>query len=249
MAWYQTTDRIALRKHMLRVDLRVYPGDQSNYTNPNEALSSIGSILSAAIIKGLDVIGIVANDGPMMGWQARQLAKQKGIDLWVIPGEEYRCADNTLLTIYNLEQPMKLNLPMARACAEAHRLRGFVIACEVSKRQASEIEKLKGTPNGPDAVEVFNAAQGGFSDNKVDLPLFVSSCAKSAKELELTNVFSFVNRRELEGMGLLPEDTGIDYLPQYLERADRIEEGVDPNTVAEGAGVQAPAPTQQTGVV
>ena len=75
----------------MRVDLRVYSGDLSKMANTNDIGSALKSMLTSAIIKGLDMVGIVAPNSPEVGWQATKIAKESGLDIYVAPGEDYAC--------------------------------------------------------------------------------------------------------------------------------------------------------------
>ena len=55
-SWYQTSKLCtALRKHVLRVDLCVFIDEEKVFSDENYLNSTIKSILTAAIIKGLDI--------------------------------------------------------------------------------------------------------------------------------------------------------------------------------------------------
>ena len=217
--WFNAdTMRLALRKHVMRADLRIYAGEESEFASPNDMQGAIKSMLTAAIMKGLDVIGIVSLSGPQVGWQARQLAQRQHIDLWVIPGQEYVTADRFHLLVYNLKAPLSENLPVDGAISEAHKQGGFVMAAQLSKRQAQHIGGMG--KNGPDAIEIYCAALGGFQDTEVNLKRFVNSGAKNASEMEDLNAFTLIPRHDIEAMRLLPPDEGADYEPAYLTRGD-----------------------------
>lgn len=47
--------------------------------------------------------------------------------------------------------------------------------------------------------------------------IFVSSGATSGSDLEDTNVFTFLDRKEAEELGFVQPDQGIDYVPKYLK--------------------------------
>ena len=77
MSWYKLGKTVtALRKNMMRVDLHIHIGDEGDYPDPQVQESAIKSILSACIIKGLDVAGIVSHDSPKIGQEAINIAKQ-----------------------------------------------------------------------------------------------------------------------------------------------------------------------------
>lgn len=217
-SWYSSSKLCtALRKHVLRVDLCVFIDDEQAFTNESYLNSTVKSILTAAIIKGLDVIGILTRDTPAIGWRAVQMAKEQQMDLTVIPGQTYACKEGEELYIYKLPKPLKPNLTLADACALAHKQGGYVIASNVGKRQSQLLEKLQGSDYAPDAVEIFNAKVGGFRDYNIDYPKFISSGATSAVDLENTNVFTLLERKKAEEMNLLIPGEGVDYTPRYLQ--------------------------------
>jgi len=224
MPWYTPTPgiRTALRKHMLRVDMRIYPGDTSSL-NPNDVTSTLKSLITAAIIKGLDVIGIVTPSSPATGWQAHQIAEQNNLDIWVLPGEEYVCADKFHLIVYLLKEAMPLGLTVDKAIAHARKQGGYVMAVNVTKRQAQHLNKLKDTESAPNAVEIYNAVSGGYLDVFVDYARFVSSSAKTAREIETSNAYTLIHRKDLEATGLLPEGEGAEYVPNYLQRDEQAD--------------------------
>lgn len=219
MSWYKT----ALRKHMMRADLHIHAGDESDFNDPQIKESSIRSILTAAIIKGLDVVGIIAHDGPNMGWQAQEIAKNTRLDLWVIPGQEYVCSDKIRLLAYYIKQPLQPNLTYSQVVELVHKQHGLIMVIDLTKRQSQMINKSKGTVMAPDAIEIYNASVGGYHDVEVDFPKFISSASKSAKDIETINVFTLINRKDLESIGFIPVGEGTDYVPKYLQRDDAID--------------------------
>ena len=234
--WYPTArECVSLRKHVLRADLRIYVESTDSFTNPNDLDSAIKSILTAAIVKGLDLIGVVNKISPETGWRALKLCREQNLDLHVIPGQEYVCADKAKIIVYNLQEPVTPNLSLEQACKFAHDRKGFVMITSVGKRQAQEINKIAGTPNSPDAVEIYCAKLGGFQDIDVEYHRFITSGASAGNDLETTNVFTLVSRKEIENMGLLPKGQGSEYTPDYLRRDDQLQQGASPSDVAENS--------------
>jgi len=232
MSWYKhNITRTSLRKHMLRVDLRVYPGDMSQMANPNDINSALKSMLTSAIIKGLDIVGIVAPNTPQTGWIATSIAKESGLDIYVAPGEDYLCADKFHLVVYNLKEPMHLNLTVDKAIKFAHDRGGWVMAIDVTKRQAQHLNKLKDTIQAPDAIEIYNDVSGGYMDVNVEYPRFVSSASTSPNELEKSKTYTLIHRTEMESMGLLPEGEGSEYIPQYLQKEEQEQQREEQNAV------------------
>jgi hypothetical protein len=195
----------------------VFIDDETAFGNINFLNSTIKSILTAAIIKGLDIIGILTANDPTVGWKAWQLAKTQQMDITVVPGFTYICQDGEELYIYKIRKKLTPRLPLSQACLEAHRLGGYVIASNVSKRQLQALEKLQGSENAPDAIEIYNAKVGGYRDIGIDFPTFVSSGATSASDLEDSNVFTMIDRKKAEEMKLIAPEEGIDFEPKYLK--------------------------------
>lgn len=217
-SWYKTSKQcIALRKHVLRADLCVFIDEETAFSNVTYLDSTIKSILSSAIIKGLDLVGILTENNPSIGWKAVKMAKDYDMDISVVPGQTYLCRDKEELYVYNIQKPIPPNMPLAEVCRYVHKNRGFVMATNIGKRKAQLLDKLQGSESAPDAVEIFNAKVGGYRDLDIDFPKFVSSGATSATDLENTNVFTLIDRKDAESMGLIAPEEGIDYVPNYLK--------------------------------
>lgn len=210
--WYKE----ALRKHTLRVDLHTHIGEMTDFSNPNDLTSALRSLLAAAVYKGLDVIGVVSHVGPYVGQEAQRLIKTEGIDLYVLAGEEYFSVDKIRMIIYNLQEPLPQNQTADKIIEYAHQQKGFVLIINASKRAMQQLNKIEGTSAAPDAVEVYNASSGGYRDTETNYPTFVSSAAKSSAEMDKLNIFTLIDRKDIESIGLLPENYGTEYVPQYL---------------------------------
>jgi len=216
--WYKTAKEcLAIRKNVLRVDLCVFIDKEEQFANEDYLNSTIKSILTSAIINGLDIVGILSADDPSVGLRAQRMSIEQKMDVVVVPGQTYICRDNESLYIYRLSKPMPKNLTLDKACEFAHKQGGFVMAANVSKAIGQKINRLQGSLYAPDAVEVFNAKTGGYRDIDIDFPRFVSSGATSANELEETNVFTLVERKKAVEMGFIHNEQGVDYTPKYLE--------------------------------
>ena len=213
MAWY----KLALRKHVMRVDLHCHCGDEGDFNNENDLVTAIKSMITAAIVKGLDVIGIVSHAGPIIGWTARDIALQNDMDIWILPGEEYLCSDGFRLLAYFMKESLPPNMTLEQALALVKRGGGWTMAINLTKRQAQRLNKMAGSLVSPDAVEIFNSSTGGYSDVEVDYPKFISSAAKTPADMGKINVFTAINRGELERLGILPPREGEDFTPKYLQ--------------------------------
>lgn len=216
-SWYKTSKVCtALRKHVLRVDLCIFIDDEQAFTNVNFLNSTIKSILTASIIKGLDIVGILTKDTPSIGWKAVQMAKAQQMDLVVVPGQTYICKDGESIYVYKLKKPLPPNMSLSQVCEYAHKQNGFVVMTNVKKRQVGELDKLQGSMYAPDAIEIFNAKIGGYRDLNIDYPKIITSGATSATDLENTNVFTLLDRKTAEEMKLIAPEEGIDFIPKYL---------------------------------
>ena len=166
--------------------------------------------------KGLDIIGILTPNNSAIGYRAAQIAKEQQVDITVVPGQTYLCAEKEELYVYKYTEPLPVGLTIDKVCKIVHDANGFVVASNISKRKAQTLDKLQGSEYAPDAVEIFNAKVGGYRDLNIDFPKFVSSGATSATDLENTNVFTLLDRKDAEEMKLLQPEEGIDFVPKYL---------------------------------
>lgn len=215
--WYKIAKEcVALRKNVLRVDLCLFIDPQESFANKDFLNSTIKSMLTASIINGLDVIGILSPNDPTVGLLASKMALDQKMDIHVLPGQSYICLDKEELYIYKVVNQLPKNLTIEKACEYAHKQGGFVVVSNVTKNLGSKISKSQGTIYAPDGVEIFNAKVGGYRDIDIDFPRFINSGATSANDLESTNVFTLVERHKAVEMGLIPKEKGVDYTPKYL---------------------------------
>jgi hypothetical protein len=216
--WYKIArECVSIRKNVLRADMCIFIDDETAFANVNFLNSTIKSILTSAIIKGLDIVGILTDKNPNVGIKAQKMALEQQMDIVVIPGQRYVCSGKEEIYVYKLAKPLPLNLPIDKACEFAHKNGGFVIASNISKKQVQVLNKLQGSTYAPDAVEIFNSKVGGYRNLDIDYFKFVSSGATSANDLENTNVFTLLERKEAVEMRLVEENTGVDYVPKYLK--------------------------------
>jgi hypothetical protein len=217
-SWYHIAKECtALRKNVLRVDLCVFVDKEEAFSNEDYLNSTIKSILTSAIINGLDILGVLSPETPSVGLRAKQMAQEQQMDLVVASGQTYICSGKEELYIYNLIKPVPRNLSIDQACGFVHDNNGFVLATNVNSKLAPTINKLKGSKYAPDGVEIFNAKSGGYRDVDIDFPRFVNSGATSANDLDDSNVFTLMQRKTAQEMGLIQGDEGVDYTPKYLK--------------------------------
>ena len=136
--WYHIAKECtSLRKHVLRIDPCIFVDDEAAFSSTSVMNSTIKSILTAAIIKGLDVVGILSNKSTNVGWIAYQMAKQQQMDIAVLPGQTYICSTGEELYIYKIKQPIPKNLTLPKACEAAHKMGGFVIFTNLTKQKVT----------------------------------------------------------------------------------------------------------------
>ena len=194
----------------------VFIDKEEAFSNEDYLNSTIKSILTSAIINGLDIVGILSPDAPYVGLKAKQMAQQQQMDLVVVSGQTYKCSGKEELFIYNLLKPVPMNLSIDKACGYVHDNNGFVLATNVNSKLAITLNRLQGSKFAPDGVEIFNAKSGGYRDVDIDFPRFVNSGSTSANELDDSNVFTLMQRKTAQEMGFLQEDEGVDFTPKYL---------------------------------
>jgi hypothetical protein len=216
-SWYHTAKECtAIRKNVLRVDLCVFVDKEEAFSNEDYLNSTIKSILTSAIINGLDIIGVLSPDTPNVGLRAKQMAIEQQMDIVVVPGQTYICLGKEELYIYNLLKPLPRNLSIDKACGFAHDNNGFVLATNVNSKLALTLNRLQGSKFAPDGVEIFNAKSGGYRDVDIDFPRFVNSGATSASDLDDSNVFSLMQRKTAQELGLIQGEEGVEFTPKYL---------------------------------
>jgi hypothetical protein len=217
-SWYHIAKECtAIRKNVLRVDLCVFIDKEEAFSNEDYLNSTIKSILTSAIINGLDIVGILSPDAPYVGLKAKQMAQQQQMDLVVVSGQTYNCSGKEELYIYNLLKPVPMNLSIDKVCGYVHDNNGFVLATNVNSKLAITLNRLQGSKFAPDGVEIFNAKSGGYRDVDIDFPRFVNSGSTSANELDDSNVFTLMQRKTAQEMGFLQGDEGVDFTPKYLK--------------------------------
>jgi hypothetical protein len=216
-SWYHIAKECtALRKNVLRADLCIFIDNEEAFSNEDYLNSTIKSILTSAIINGLDIVGILSPVTPVVGLRAKQMSKEQQMDIVVASGQTYICSGKEELYIYNLAKPVPSNLSIDKACGYVHDNNGFVLATNVNSKLAQTLNKLQGSKYAPDGVEIFNAKSGGYRDVDIDFPRFINSGATSANDLDNSNVFTLLHRKDAQETGLIQGDEGVEYTPKYL---------------------------------
>ena len=219
--WYSKFLKTSLRKHNLRVDLRVYAGDETEAHNEQDIQAKIKSILTSSIIKGLDMIGLVSVFGIGVGQIGQRLAVENQIDMKVIPGQDYTSADGVHVVFLNIQQDIKPGLNIQQAIVECHKQNGKAMLYDLSRSQARAIAGWQSTDYAPDMVEIYNAHSKAYKDLDIDYPRFVSTAARSGSELEDLPVFTECPRKHMQDYGFLAQDEGSEYVPGYLRNTQQ----------------------------
>lgn len=219
--WYSKFLKTSLRKHNLRVDLRVYAGDELEAPNEQDLQAKIKSVLTSGIIKGLDMIGLVSKFGVQVGQMGQRIAIENQIDIKVIPGQDYVSVDGVHAVFFNIKQNINPGLTIQESITQCHKQNGKAMLYDLSRSQARAISGWQSTGYEPDMVEIYNAHSKAYKDLDIDYPRFVSTAARSGSELEDIPVFTEVPRKHMQDYGFLAQDEGSDYLPGYLRNTQQ----------------------------
>lgn len=213
--WYSLF-KAALRKHNLRADFRVYAGEEQTQPVESDLAPRLKSILSSAIIKGLDVIGIVSKFGIEIGNIARDLSEKNNIDVKVIPGQDYKSSDNYTAIFFNLQTNVPTGLDIISAIKQCKQQKGQVMLYNLTKTQNTFIEKTLSNDLLPDLVEIYNSHSKAYKDLTVTNHKVMSSAARSSNELEASPIYTEIPRKTLEDIGMIMSNEGVEYTPGYL---------------------------------
>jgi hypothetical protein len=231
-------DKFALRKNQLNADLHVHA-----FENPNTGQDEIGptqeshmkSIISTAILRGLDLLGIVSHNSFDPGWLCQKIIADNGYDIVAMAGMEVPSAEKIQTVVFNGRTPPTPGEPVESICQRAHSEGGTVLVVQPSRRNVQRLNKVAGTPNAPDFVEIFNdQTQGGYLRAFVDtgpdesFQLVMDSAAKNATDLADSVMMTRVPREFLVERGMLGKETGVDYEPPFLARRHEQQGGKSP---------------------
>jgi methyltransferase-like protein len=210
-SWY----KYALRKHMMRFDPRVVINAEPADTS---LPSVISSLISACIIKGLDIVGFVSPYAEI-AQQVLNIAKEQNVDLYILTGLIYKTADGFNVIVYNIAQPLPQNLTLEQVLTECQKNNYLSLVYDLGKKTSNMLYKM-GEENQlkPTFVEIFSAKTYGYQYIKTNTYEVVSSGAESANELEESNIYTHVPRKDMESFGVIPQGQGVDYVPNYLQQ-------------------------------
>ena len=196
MTWY----KYALRKHYLRFDPRVMIALEAN--DPN--LDAYGSAFtSGAIIKGLDILGLCSHDVNIPIRIKNNVAPQN-IDLYILTGQVLKTSDDYQIIVYGYDQNIQSGASLTdllKFCNEKQLLTMvFHLGKQKSKQLINLTEQLGIKPT---FVEIFNAQDKGYLYINTNTFEVVSSGLDNVRDFEKTNIFSLIQRKDLENMKVI----------------------------------------------
>lgn len=223
-------ERTALRKHALNADLHIHALDdaESGQDAPEEVQRPhLLDILGSAILKSLDVVGIVSRNGFWPGMLAKQIARERNYDITCLAGVEVKTAEGIHCVAYEGQTVPREGESLKAVCRRIHREGGVVMAIQPSRRNTQRMNHLAGSDDAPDFIEIFNdTTLGGYSKAFVDTGpaddflLVMNSASRNARDLDESKMMSKIPRKVLVERGILSEDEGVGYEPPYLRRPD-----------------------------
>ena len=179
--------------------------------------SLINSLISASIIKGLDIAGFVSED-PQVGQKSVQITRNQNVDLYVIPGTTYTTSDGFNIVVYNKPEKYQQGLLFEQILNDCHHNGYLTLVYNLGKKNAHMLLKLfEKTGLKPTFVEILNSKVYGFQYQQTNSYEVVSSGAESPKELTESRVYSHVPRKDMEEFHIIPEGEGMDFTPNYLQ--------------------------------
>lgn len=236
MSWYSSyMNRTALRKHSLNVDLHIHALE-----DPNSGQDAVGDaqyrhlldILGSAVLKGLDVIGIVSRHSFEPGNMCKQIITEKNYDMVALAGVEVETIEDMQIVVYDSKVLPQPDVSTEQICRLAHRNGGVVMAIQPSRRNIQRLNKFVGTNAAPDFIEIFNdVTQGGYSKSFVDtnpdphFQLTMNSAARNAKDLDKSVMVSRIPRKFLVSIGAITEDEGTNFTPNFLQNPPVPQQG------------------------
>jgi len=227
--WYRMSKRqiLALRKHNLNADLHIHAFEDPNTGQEGDVRSQYTHLLSvcgSAILKGLDVIGIVSHTSFQPGLICKQIIQEKRYDLTCLAGVEVSTAEGTNMIVFDAQTVPQNGDGFENVCQRAHDEGGAVLAIQPNKRNMQRMNGLVGQPTAPDLIEIFNdITKGGYSNAFIDIgaapdfQLMMNSASRNASDLDRSVMMTKIPREFLVGKGIMVEDEGVDYVPPYLQ--------------------------------
>ena len=229
MSWYRMAKRrvIALRKHNLNADLHIHSFEDPSSLQEGDAVSQrthLQNICASAVLKGLDLIGIVSHSGFQPGLICKQIIKEKRYDLICLAGVEVSTSEGTNMIVFDAKTVPQNGDGFENICKRAHDEGGVVMAIQPNKRNMQKMNKVVGQPTAPDFIEVFNdITKGGYTNSFIDtspdpeFQLMMDSASRNAGDLDKSVMMTSIPRTFLVERGVLGENDGVDYIPPYLQ--------------------------------
>jgi len=233
MPWFsQSMLKYALRKHSLNADLHIHAlEDPSTGMDADTDIQTrhLTDIIGSAILKGLDIIGIVSRNSMQPGYLAKQLIQQKNYDVFCLSGVEVETQEGVHMVVFDSKRVPPSGLSIEQTCMITHKNGGLVMAIQPNRRNIQRLNKLVGTDSAPDFIEIFNdVTQGGYNKSFVDtsadseFQLLMNSAARNAKDLDKSMMTTRVPRKFLVEKGILQPEQGVDYKPPYLQQPNNL---------------------------
>lgn len=235
--YYNYMLKTSLRKNSLNADFHIHSLEDPN--TGEDIISELQykhlvDIIGSAILKGLDIIGIVSRHSYNPGLLCQQIIKEKGYDLLCIPGVEVQSSEKINTIVYNSKVIPSQGLSIEDICKTAHKNGGVVMAIQPSRRNVQRLNKMiKNNGDIPDFIEIFNdITQGGYSksfidtDPDPDFQLLMNSASRNAKDLDISMMVSRIPRKILVEKGVLSDQEGINFVPKYLTNIQGVQDGV-----------------------
>jgi len=243
MGWYNRAREAvrqvyALRKHNLNVDFHIHC-----LSNPQTGLDAesnmqsmyMRSICGSAVMKGLDVIGIVSKVSFEPGYICQRLVGEHDYDLHVMAGVEVTSVERIHTVVFDSQTVPRDGEAIDQICQRAHQEGGSVMVIQPSKRNMQHLNDIAGQPTAPDFIEMFNdMGKGGYLHTFIDVEaspeyqLVVSSAAKNPQELDRSVMMTRIPRDLLTEKGILVEGQGVNYTPPYLENVRQQQQQQQP---------------------
>ena len=241
MSWYRIAKkeiRIALRKHNLNADLHIHSYEDPNTGQEADSItqrSHLQSVCASAVLKGLDIIGIISHYGFEPGNICKQIIQEKSYDLICLSGVEIISHEGLNLIVYDAVTVPSNDEGLETICQRAHSEGGVVMAIQPNKRNMQILNKIAGQPSAPDFIEIFNdITKGGYlnaftdSSPSPEFQLLMNSASRNSSDVDKSIMMTRIPRNFLVEKGIIEEDTGVDYVPPYLQgiEGDRPVGGV-----------------------
>lgn len=165
----------------MRFDLHIH-------SSCSDGRDNVRAVLEAAVRRGLDGIAITDHD-TLRGWMvAREIIRDRGLNLILIPGVEVSTAEGHLLVLGIEELPAKRR-PLEDTLEQAHDLGGIAVVPHPYHPFRHSLGRIPAC----DAVEVYNSrhlfgmanARARWVAKKRGLPMVAGSDSHYAKTVGL----------------------------------------------------------------